>query len=487
MAQHQLLACTILTNQKNDKTMAKLFVFAIGGTGSRVLRSLTMLLASGVRLGGGIDTLVPVIIDPDRQNGDLTRTVALMNAYSKVRSQLRHEEGARISFLATEIKQLLPNYTLVVKDTDDRKFSQFVDLQGMSEANSALTRMLFSERNLNSSMDVGFKGNPNMGSVVLNQVAASPDFATVQRAVAQGDRVFIVSSIFGGTGASGFPLLLKTLRSPQSQMPVRPLIGAVTLLPYFRLQQSDESEIDSDTFISKAKSALTYYEKGVATGSGLNALYYLGDEQDNAYENHEGMAAQRNDAHLMELLAATAAVDFTRRDIQINEQHNMELGVRDGSTVVSFPSFYDRLRDMLFRPMTQLWLMATGLNSHGRFLKSSTLDANRKLHLDKNFYESPFFHDVEALLSYYRTWLAELKGNSRSLDLFDQGQERRPFASVTGVGERKKSLALKRNYALYYHLVNKAARHCHSQSKPDRLLELYSIATESMVSQKINM
>lgn len=467
--------------------MAKLFVFAIGGTGSRVLRSLTMLLASGVRLGSGIDTLVPVIIDPDRQNGDLTRTVALMNAYNKVRSQLKMEEGTHISFLATEIKQLLPNYTLVVRDTDDRKFSQFVDLAGMSEANSALTRMLFSERNLNSSMDVGFKGNPNMGSVVLNQVASSPDFATVQRAVAQGDRVFIVSSIFGGTGASGFPLLLKTLRSPQSQMPVKPLIGAVTLLPYFRLQQSEESEIDSDTFISKAKSALTYYEKGVATDSGLNALYYLGDEQDNAYENHEGMAAQRNDAHLMELLAATAAVDFSRREMQMDEQHNLELGVRDGSTVVSFPCFYDNLRDMLFRPMTQLWLMAMGLKSHGGFLKSGTLDANRKLHLDKNFYESPFFHDVEALLADYRAWLAELKGNSRSLDLFDQSQERKPFASVTGVGERKKPLALKRNYALYYHLVNKAARRCHSQSKPDRLLELYSLATDSMVSQKFNM
>ena len=40
--------------------MSKLYVFGIGGTGSRVLRSLTMLLASGVECKA--DTIVPIII-----------------------------------------------------------------------------------------------------------------------------------------------------------------------------------------------------------------------------------------------------------------------------------------------------------------------------------------------------------------------------------------------------------------------------------------
>ena len=34
--------------------MAKLYIFGIGGTGSRVLRSLTMLLAAGVDTNGCI-------------------------------------------------------------------------------------------------------------------------------------------------------------------------------------------------------------------------------------------------------------------------------------------------------------------------------------------------------------------------------------------------------------------------------------------------
>ena len=52
--------------------MSKLYVFAIGGSGSRVLRSLTMLLSSGVHTDYEI---VPMIVDPDQSNGDLVRTV----------------------------------------------------------------------------------------------------------------------------------------------------------------------------------------------------------------------------------------------------------------------------------------------------------------------------------------------------------------------------------------------------------------------------
>ena len=60
--------------------MAKLYIFGIGGTGSRVLRSLTMLMASGIKMD--VNEIVPIIIDPDVANADLTRTVTLMNNYS---------------------------------------------------------------------------------------------------------------------------------------------------------------------------------------------------------------------------------------------------------------------------------------------------------------------------------------------------------------------------------------------------------------------
>ena len=57
--------------------MAKMYVFCIGGTGSRVLRSLTMMLAAGVE--ANINEIIPIVIDPDQSNADLTRAVTLMN------------------------------------------------------------------------------------------------------------------------------------------------------------------------------------------------------------------------------------------------------------------------------------------------------------------------------------------------------------------------------------------------------------------------
>ena len=73
----------------------KLFIFAVGGTGARVLRSLTMLLASGVELPN-CDRVVPIIIDPDAHNGDMNRTVALLQSYQQVHRRLGQQLQGQI-------------------------------------------------------------------------------------------------------------------------------------------------------------------------------------------------------------------------------------------------------------------------------------------------------------------------------------------------------------------------------------------------------
>lgn len=104
--------------------MAKLYVFGIGGTGSRVLRSFTMLLAAGVSIdkdgNNPITEVIPVIIDPDRQNGDLTRTVSLMNDYKNIHKNLKFTKESKNRFFKTEISSVLQNFTLLIKDTDDK-------------------------------------------------------------------------------------------------------------------------------------------------------------------------------------------------------------------------------------------------------------------------------------------------------------------------------------------------------------------------------
>lgn len=442
-----------------------------------------MLMAAGVKLGA--DEIVPVIIDPDTANADLTRTVSLLNNYSAIRSELQFSNGNKSRFFRTEIEQILPNYTLRINNTNNKSFKQFIEYASMSKINKAFTKMLFSDKNLDSSMDVGFKGNPNIGSVVLNQISSSVDFYDFANAFSDGDRIFIISSIFGGTGASGFPLLLKTLRTgqnfPNHDIINRCSIGAVTILPYFKLQQSVQSEIDSSTFISKTKSALTYYEQNISKNGSIDSLYYLADDVAKTYENHEGGSAQQNDAHLIEFLGATAIVDFSNS--KFGTTSNMELGIKDDTSVVSFNSFYRRMREMLYNPMVQFTMMSNALTFKLNHYRSSTFSANKGNFDD--LYVGMFFNALTSFFIRYQEWLKELKGNKRSLDLFNLECGNKPFDLVTGV-KAKKIFSRYSDYTLVTDRLNSAVRNCKSKGKNDKFLEMFHLGTEQLVKEKLS-
>ena len=463
--------------------MAKLYVFGIGGTGARVLRSFTMLMAAGVNLS--CDEIVPIIIDPDTSNADLTRTVSLMNSYRSVRSELHFSPENVSQFFRKELSQILINYTLMIQDTDDKTFKQFIDLSSMDMASQAMMRMLFSEKNLASSMNVGFKGNPNIGSVVLNQIVNSQGFQAFANNFSQGDKIFIISSIFGGTGASGFPLLLKTLRTgtsfPNNDIINKAEIGAITILPYFKVKKDDESEIDSSTFISKTKSALAYYENNISKNNSINALYYLADDISNTYENHEGGSAQLNDAHLIEFLASTAIVDFANK--HHDNTTNKELGLSDLNGSVTFASFYDRMREILFTPLTGFIMMSNCLTYKRDYYQSMSFNAN-----NDNFdglYNSSFMNELQTFCESYIQWLKEMKDNKRSLDLFNLSANDNPFDVVTGL-KPKKILSIKSDYDLVTDRLNSEIRKCHAQDDKDKFLEMFYLGTQRLINEKFN-
>ncbi len=221
--------------------MAKLFVFAIGGTGSRVMKALTLLLASGVEIKN-TDTIIPIIIDPDSANGDLTRTVELLRTYKEIRKKA-WSEGT--SFFKAEFQSLdelgeggflSDNFKFDIDGVKEQLFREFIAYNELTRSNRAFTSLLFSKDNLDADMDVGFKGNPNIGSVVLNKFKDSDFFRKFAANYEPQDRVFIISSIFGGTGAAGFPLILKNIRDAKHPTPHHAFlkdarIGAVTILP----------------------------------------------------------------------------------------------------------------------------------------------------------------------------------------------------------------------------------------------------------------
>lgn len=412
--------------------MSKIYVFGIGGTGARVIRSLTMLLASGVKLGENIDTVIPVTIDPDRSNGDLTRTVTLLKTYKSLHDQLKFGKNSKSEFFKTNIDDLNTSFRMQVADVADKDFQSYIKYLNLDTRNKALVSLLFSKKNLEAHMDVGFKGNPNMGSVVLNNFSteADNDLGSILESFQSGDKIFIISSIFGGTGAAGFPLLLKTLRQAQSsQLPSAALvanapIGAITVLPYFGVQHDEDSEINMDSFMSKAKAALSYYRDNLNT----DVLYYISDKLSKNYDNHEGDSAQRNNAHFVEMVAALSIVDFCKNNVQHDGSKSFkEFGFNEDKPVVSIRTLADSTRALVGKPLISMFIFEKFYKEHlkntweNAWAKDfSYADDDNEGKMDSTVMSHDFFVKLTKFLKDFdNEWLREMANNSRAFRPFN--------------------------------------------------------------------
>ena len=403
--------------------MAKLFVFGIGGTGARVLRSLGMLLAAGVDVR--CDKIIPILIDPDTQNADLNRTVEMLKSYRRLHSVAGKDSG----FFSKDISKLADieqSGEGKVKDTFtfdfggiNQSFKEFIHYSEMDPDTQSLMNLLYTEDNLQSPLTIGFKGSPNVGSVVLNKLLDSPEIRFFADNFRKGDRIFIISSIFGGTGAAGFPLLLKNLKNPDSGLQnagdiSSAIIGAITVKPYFGLQSDNESVIDSNAFITKTRDALAYYKNNL---QGLQALYYIGDNPDTPYENRPGGASQKNNAHLVEVLSALAIIDF----MEYSEAELAgptvfhEYGLKEDNREVTFEHLYEDTKRKISRQLVKFNLFARYYKDFIRQDKGKNY--YKSLNLDNAFANDTFHKELRNFLENkqwgFYAWLDELSKNSR--------------------------------------------------------------------------
>lgn len=312
----------------------KLFIMGIGGTGGRVLRSLTMLLAAGDPSFDNYD-IYPVIIDYDENNADKKRATDILTLYKQTHDDaynaygtggVSYKPGIGRQFFGADIKEIggIQNFTFQFKLPEGRtKFSDFIQagsLAGSTYPTSELLSSLYdtSTNNdtteLNIDMSVGFKGNPNIGSVVLNDMQTMPLFQNLINSYNTGnqDRIVIVGSLFGGTGASGIPALVQAIRKQKPGAH----IATVLVLPYFEPNKPfGEGAIDARLFYSKTKAAINYYKD-----SGLNNevenIYTVGDFYPTHIAYSEGGENQRNNANLVELISGLAIAHYAKQNIQ---------------------------------------------------------------------------------------------------------------------------------------------------------------------------
>lgn len=299
--------------------MGKIYVISIGGSGSRVLRSLSMLLAGGMSVGD--NTIVPVIIDTDTKNGNYLETKEILEQYNLIRNELFDDNPAstknsRCQYFRAKIENIYP---IVVDGQGLGTLEDVIDKKSMGDSLDSLREnvdLLFSDENMAMPLQYGFIGNPNVGTVVLNYLFENnSQFKNFVTSIASDDRVILISSIFGGTGAAGFPLLANKLKTARPGL----TIGSITLIPYYSLSEDAENvdnidnakfKVSSNNFDSKMNAALSYYEKFV--NDQMNVFYYAGDSvAKSTYPNCLGGRGQCNPAHIVELMAALSIIDFS--------------------------------------------------------------------------------------------------------------------------------------------------------------------------------
>ena len=308
--------------------MNNLYVFAIGGSGERVMRSLIMLLASGVKLNA--NSVTPVFVDNDNNSAALTRCENLIKFYNNSLNSGRPgigtlcqelPAGQRPSFFETKINEP------VLLNIAGNTIGNLEQIIGSLSKDNAIEKLILEERNLLFSQDdlempltVGFVGNPNIGSVVLNSLSfRDPAFQTILQNASTGDGVIVVGSLFGGTGAAGFPLMVNSFMSNDKN---RPTVGGVAVLPYFDFESKDahapneaiintqKYDVNSDSFSTKTRAALMYYDDYMSRQ--MDYLYYVGDDSRAHYEHYVGGAKQDNPVHVVELLGAMSVIDFAQ-------------------------------------------------------------------------------------------------------------------------------------------------------------------------------
>lgn len=394
--------------------MKKVFVFCIGGTGIRVMKSVTMLMASGMSTNGY--TVVPVILDPHLDLEEKKNLHTLIGNYQDIYNKttnngsLNHLDGFFNSEIVTinELNNQL-NDTQQAAGSNER-FGSYINVANLAtdDINNYFIQTLFSTKNLDSPLSVGFKGNPNVGTVVLGEMIEGADwFKAFKQHCEKDDRVFIISSIFGGTGASGYPLLEKKIKGADSQPAVKnALMGAVTVLPYYGLKDpsTTNSDIDSANFYTKTKAALAYYEKTVKS----DYLYYAGETSLlRVYENDE--KKQEDTAHFIELVAASALFDFLQREKPETQQF-LTRAIEDDQNSLDLVSLGSGYKEIVKNVADYKLLSALIdiLPDENYF----PLKKNRGF--NDEFYKDAAFKALIRFTNIYDNWYQELSTNKRA-------------------------------------------------------------------------
>lgn len=367
-------------------------LIGIGGTGAKVVESALYLLASGV---GPDDRVLVGIVDQDNGNGNVARTLELVERIRSLRAHFSPPranildwnaapEAGGTTFLKVPVEPLMGR-TAHWRPADD-SISDLADIlqkDSMSDGEKALFDLLFrnspadsADAEQNMGLSEGYRGRAHVGAAALlsafhfDETSFRDRMRELMGLSLQGQdvRIFLAGSLFGGTGAAGFPTIARTLHSlrqevegqPKDVDPDRVFIGGVLMLPYFSFQDAPDRSanvVRSNQLLPQARTALAFYENLFSENTGVfDRLHIAGWDKLFPLPYHSpGRNEQNNPALLPELLGAVAAVGFLS-DPVIARETGLQASARADSGAFRWDDLpaSPELKQQLYRQMGSL-------------------------------------------------------------------------------------------------------------------------------------
>lgn len=326
------------------------YAIGIGGTGAKCLESLVHLAAAGMIPD---ERLYVLFVDPDTTNGCLERAVVTLNHYKAFKDdpQLTQSHLLRTKIFSADSNIWTP-FTDNFTDNAQPRLSDFFDYHSLRMAGDKtrvaaahLFESLYSEKERETTLNRGFRGHPSIGASVMAQtvrLGEEDPWRTFRSRVSNDTdaKIFLAGSIFGGTGASGFPTIAQLIRDELGGKNVK--MGGALVLPYFTFAavEDDELKAKAEHFLMNTQAALKYYHLWNKTAI-YDAIYLLGDESQIEVEHFLGGSRQRNSPHFIELYAALAAVDFFGRDFEDDQEPQYFMIARERTNQIEWTDLPD--------------------------------------------------------------------------------------------------------------------------------------------------
>lgn len=339
----------------------KYFCYCIGGTGARVAEVAAHLCA--MKMIKKVDDLEPIefiIVDKDDSCGGTTQakeTIGNISTLSGLKKTQMLDNAETIGFCNHKLNIASWNFSNALSNICNNINNPTLDqVLGSDVDDKLVMRAFYNEEARETDTEKGFYGKPSLGTSIFEYMLSEADQNNqdnqddqdnilkpveefLGRSTNNRAKVFIIGSIFGGTGAAIFSKLAAYMREYFAGRENDLLVSGVLLLPYFSFGIRDGAGdgtplINSGDFGKKSYLALSQYaqnehlmRKNVNDNGSFDSLYICGQDPLHVVGGYaNGGQGQKNHFDLVDLIAADAMVDFFNKNFYDNAGAVTDLG-----------------------------------------------------------------------------------------------------------------------------------------------------------------